>query len=107
VEKQVWINNKPALDDTYMLIIGSTSLAMCKPYITSATLLPMSMVDKNIPGLCTKRSIIRAGMGCFFLLSSSKSLLELKNAISQPEKKAEIRRVNDIIKYSFMEVVAC
>jgi hypothetical protein len=47
------------------------------------------MVVMNMPGLRKKRSIMPAMRGFFFRLSSIRSLLAERNAISLPEKKAD------------------
>lgn len=51
----------------------------------------------NLCGLCIKNEITFAGKKPSLLSSSTRSLLEVRNAISIPEKKAEDKMENNMM----------
>ena len=69
--------------------IGSSILAITEPYNTNAILFPISIVPKNVEGSFINLEIINADNVPFFLSSSILNLLEVKKAISTPEKNAD------------------
>ena len=79
-----------------------SNLEKNNPYITSAMLLPISMVAMYWPGLLVNVLIIRDPETPCFRSSSIRSLFEVTKAISIPEKNAEKKIARSMISIPFI-----